>query len=182
MGTCQVEGLAAWSQSPVGSNNIVFLPSLNALCLVQSCDKYWSTAKNDPNVKKACAVLFDENCCKATKPQYVVPKGESGKLCGVKGSLFSSSCKGPKLKDDVESPLVMPGCKLEVWDKGDGQEQAAKEEKKSANAGNLRDNKDRYNRNKLVFTATGKPHWVEELNDDFDDMDEDIESYRCTCN
>ena len=71
----------------------------------------------------------------------------------------------------------MPGCKLEVWDKGDGQEQvlfflgrknsamdgtgldrnnindrvissnslfkAAKEEKKSANAGNLRDNKDR---------------------------------------
>ena len=41
---------------------------------------------------------------------------------------------------------------------------------------------DRYNRNKLVFTATGKPHWVEELNDDFDDMDEDIESYRCTCN
>merc|ERR1712032_948742 len=132
----------------------VFLPSLNGLCLVQSCDKYWSTAKNDPNVKKACAVLFDENCCKATKPQYVVPKGESGKLCGVSGSLFSSSCKGPKLKDDVES----------------------------ANAGNLRDNKDRYNRNKLVFTAMGKPHWVEELNDDFDDMDEDIESYRCTCN
>ena len=41
---------------------------------------------------------------------------------------------------------------------------------------------DRYNRNKLVFTARGKPHWVEELNDDFDDMDEDIESYRCTCN
>ena len=40
----------------------------------------------------------------------------------------------------------------------------------------------RYNRNKLVFTAKGKPHWVEELNDDFDDMDEDIESYRCTCN
>ena len=41
---------------------------------------------------------------------------------------------------------------------------------------------ERYNRNKLVFTAKGKPHWVEELNDDFDDMDEDIESYRCTCN
>merc|ERR1712080_365564 len=99
----------------------VFLPSINALCLVQSCDKYWSTAKNDPNVKKACAVLFDENCCKA--------KGESGKLCGVSGSLFSGSCKGPKLKDDVESLLVMPGRKLEVWDKGDGQEQAAKEEK-----------------------------------------------------
>merc|ERR1712037_811111 len=149
----------------------LFLPSINSLCLVQSCDKYWSTAKNDPNVKKAGAVLFDENCCKGTKPQYVVPKGESGRLCGVSGSLFSGSCKGPKLKDDVESLLVMPGCKLEVWDKGDGQEQAAKEEKKSANAGNLRDNKDR-----------GKPHWVEELNDDFDDMDEDIESYRCTCN
>ena len=133
----------------------------------------------------------------------------------------------------------MPGCKLEVWDKGDGQEQVLFSRKKDlilgwmeqaltkitlmialsfhipcsrlqrrrkslqmlATSGIIRTgahqtalNKrkllnngkdafdDRYNRNKLVFTATGKPHWVEELNDDFDDMDEDIESYRCTCN
>ena len=40
----------------------------------------------------------------------------------------------------------------------------------------------RYDRNKLVFTATRTPNWVEELDDDFDDMNEDIESYRCTCN
>ena len=39
----------------------------------------------------------------------------------------------------------------------------------------------RYEKNKLVFTATRTPNWVEELDDDFDDMNEDIESYRCTC-
>ena len=74
----------------------------------------------------------------------------------------------------------MPGCTLEVWDKGSGLEDAKKEEKKGANAGNIRDNKDRYKRNKLAVTAFGSPNWVEEINDDFDDMDEDIESYRCS--
>ena len=75
----------------------------------------------------------------------------------------------------------MPGCTLEVWDKGSGLKDAVDEEKKGPNAGNIKDNKDRYDRNKLVFTATGTPNWVEELDDDFDDMDEDIESYRCRC-
>ena len=75
----------------------------------------------------------------------------------------------------------MPGCTLEVWDKGSGLEDAVDEEKKGPNAGNIKDNKDRYDRNKLVFTATGTPNWVEELDDDFDDMNEDIESYRCRC-
>ena len=39
----------------------------------------------------------------------------------------------------------------------------------------------RYDRNKISITATGSPNWIEELDDDFDDMDEDIETYRCTC-
>ena len=30
----------------------------------QGCDKYWAAAKNDKDVKNACAVIFDENCCK----------------------------------------------------------------------------------------------------------------------
>ena len=72
----------------------------------------------------------------------------------------------------------MPGCTLEVWDKGSGLEDAQKEEKKGFNAGNIRDNKDRYDRNKLTISAQGTPNFVEEINDDFDDMDEDIESYR----
>ena len=42
-----------------------------------------------------------------------------------------------------QSLIVMPGCKLEVWDKGSGLEDAVKQEKKSPNAGNIRDNKDR---------------------------------------
>ena len=37
---------------------------------------------------------------------------------------------------------------------------------------------DRYDRNKLVFSAFQNIQIVEEINDDFDDMDEDIESYR----
>ena len=39
----------------------------------------------------------------------------------------------------------------------------------------------RYDRNKLSITATGSPNWIEELEDDFEDMEEDIETYRCTC-
>ena len=56
-----------------------------------------------------------------------------------------------------------------------------KEEAKGFNAGNYKDNEDRYDKNKLVFTAKGSPNMIEELNDDFKDMDEDIGSYRCKC-
>merc|ERR1711874_913865 len=92
-----------------------------------------------------------------------------------------SSCVGPRLKDDIESLVVMPGCTLEVWDHGSGLKNAKAEERKSYNAGNYKDAKDRYKRNKLVFSAFQNIQIVEEINDDFDDMDEDIESYRCRC-
>ena len=72
----------------------------------------------------------------------------------------------------------MPGCTLEVWDKRNGLAKAKAEERKSYNAGNYKDSVDRYKRNKLVFSAKQTPHMVEELNDDFNDMNEDIESYR----
>merc|ERR1711942_8586 len=158
------------------------VPSLNALCAIQGCDKWYNTVKNNASVTGACAVMFDENCCKSSKTFHIVKKGEEGKLCGTVSSLNPfSSCKGPKLKDDIESLAVMPGCTLEVWDKGSGLEDAQKEEKKGFNAGNIRDNKDRYDRNKLTISAKGTPNFVEEINDDFDDMDEDIESYRCKC-
>ena len=50
-----------------------------------------------------------------------------------------------------QSLIVMPGCKLEVWDKGSGLEDAAKQEKKSANAGNIRDNKDRWRQHLVTY-------------------------------
>merc|ERR1712018_447315 len=130
------------------------VPALNALCLINSCDSYWSGAQAKLKKDGACAVLFDENCC-----------------------------KGSGLKDDIEALFVMPGCKLEVWDHGSGLEDAVKEERKGFNQGDYKNMKDLYDQNKLVFRADRtKPHWVEEINDDFDDMDEDIESFRCTCN
>ena len=45
----------------------------------------------------------------------------------------------------------MPGCQLEVWDKGSGLEDAVKQEKKSPNAGNIRDNKDRCSRHLVMY-------------------------------
>ena len=83
--------------------------------------------------------------------------------------------------DDVESIAVMPGCKLEVWDKDDGLEKQLDAERKGANAGFLRAAKDQYKQNLLVLQAVGKPNWINELDDDFDDLNEDIDSYRCTC-
>merc|ERR1712227_1188453 len=101
--------------------------------------------------------LFEENCCKSVgtfgdaKKLFVVPRGGKGKLCGTSKTLLnsaasvigagtSSSCTGPDLKDNVKSLIVMPGCTLEVWDKDTNVEE---EEKKGANAGNLRDAVDR---------------------------------------
>merc|ERR1712130_87493 len=95
----------------------------------------------------------------------------------------SFKLQGSGLKDDIEALFVMPGCKLEVWDHGSGLEDAIKEERKGFNQGDYKNMKDLYDQNKLVFRADRtKPHWVEEINDDFDDMDEDIESFRRTCN
>jgi len=153
-----------------------------SLCMIQSCNKWWNGVRNDRKITGACAVMFDENCCKKSKTFHVVQRGEEGKLCGLTSRLNPlSSCKGPRLKDDIESFVVMPGCTLEVWDKRSGLADAKKEERKSANAGNYKDNKDRYDKNKLVFKAVQNIQIVEEINDDFNDMNEDIESYRCRC-
>merc|ERR1712014_439116 len=162
---------------------LAVVPALNALCLVNSCDSYWKGAQAKLKKDGACAVLFDENCCKSSADHLVVKKGDQGKLCGTGSGLNPlSSCKGRGLKDDIEALFVMPGCKLEVWDHGSGLEDVIDEERKGFNQGDYKNMKDLYDQNKLIFRADRtKPHWVEEINDDFDDMDEDIESFRCTC-
>ena len=39
-----------------------------------------------------------------------MPRGGQGKMCGsISGRNPLSSCKGPRLEDDVESFIVMPG-------------------------------------------------------------------------
>jgi len=160
-----------------------FLHSVQSVCLLNSCSKWWGKSKNDADIKNACAVLFDENCCDTKDTKYVVPKGGKGKLCSTSGSLNPfSSCKGPRLSDDIESLVVMPGCTLEVWDHDDGLEDQEKEERKSFNEGSLKSAKDTYDKNKLTLSAKGTPNWINELDDDFDDLNEDIDSYRCTCN
>merc|ERR1712212_1407999 len=125
----------------------IALPQLNAFCLKQGCDKYFEKVKTDPKVTGACAVLFEENCCKS-----VGTFGDAKKLCGTSKTLLNaaasvigagttSTCTGPDLKDNVKSLIVMPGCTLEVWDKDSNPERkgslwyAEEEEKKGANAG-----------------------------------------------
>ena len=135
-------------------------------------------------------------------------------MCGsISGRNPLSSCQGPRLEDDVESFIVMPGsqftftkercfkhdqqhyflvpsitffliltgCTLEVWDESDGVDKQVSAERKSANEGFIRNAKDLYNKEKLVLRAEGDANWIEELNDDFNDMNEDISSYRCRC-
>merc|ERR1712106_537212 len=186
-------GVSSWNSSELTAFimtklvlllGLAMVPSIHSLCAIQGCDKWWNAgAKSNVSITGACAVMFDENCCKASKTFYIVKREEEGKLCGTVSSFNPfSSCEGPRLKDDIESLVVMPGCTLEVWDKGSGLADAKKEEAKSYNKGNYKDNEDRYDRNKLVFSAFKDIQIVEEINDDFDDMDEDIESYRCRCN
>merc|ERR1712146_233295 len=107
------------------------IPSLHSLCVINKCSNWWSANKN--NVTGVCAVLFDENCCDTGSTHYSIKIGEKGKLCSTGSSLNPfSSCQGPRLDNDVESMIVMPGCKLEVWDDEDGLEDPEDEEKKGS--------------------------------------------------
>ena len=153
------------------------LPHLQSVCVLNKCSSWWSN--NKENVTGICAVLFEENCCATGQTSFSVTPGQEGKLCGtVSGFNPFSSCEGPRLEDDVESFIVMPGCKLEVWDDREGAKNALAEESKGFNQGNLRDAKDRYNQDKLVLEARDSPNWIEELKNDFDELNKDIGSYR----
>ena len=91
--------------------------------MFQGCDKYFNSVKSNRNITGSCAVLFDENCCKAVgtfgsnEKLLVVPRGGKGKLCGTSSSLLNSaaslvgagtasSCNGPNLKDKVKVIIV----------------------------------------------------------------------------
>merc|ERR1712019_23559 len=171
---------------------VSILPLANSLCLVNQCSDYAKSIERNNTIKNACAVIFDENCCKASAAHHVIKKGESGSLCkgsitsGLRGAVNAvtggSGCKGPTgLNDDVESTFVLPGCTLEVWDESEGLDKAIKAERESKNAGLVRNLKDIHDGEKLSLTAFDKPNWIEELNDDFDDLNEDISSFRCNC-
>merc|ERR1711974_477830 len=56
---------------------LAVVPALNALCLVNSCDSYWKGAQAKLKKDGACAVLFDENCCKSSK-DHLVEEGGAG--------------------------------------------------------------------------------------------------------
>ena len=117
----------------------IALPQLNAFCLkqvrltlgsfkvllalFQGCDKYFDKVKTDAKVTGACAVLFEENCCKSVgtfgdaKKLFVVPRGGKGKLCGTSKTLLNaaasvvgagttSTCTGPDLKDNVKVAIL----------------------------------------------------------------------------
>merc|ERR1711976_675690 len=140
------------------------LHSCQGLCFINKCSSWWSNAKKNSTITGACAVLFDENCCDTGDTHFVVPRNGQGKMCGsISGRNPLSSCKGPS---------------LEVWDESDGVDKQISAEKKSANEGYIRNAKDLYNKEKLVLRAEGDANWIEELNDDFNDMNEDISSYR----
>merc|ERR1719192_2909989 len=109
--------------------------STQAVCFLNSCSKWWGKAKTNSSITEACAVLFDENCCDTGDTNLIIPRGGKGKMCGSLSSLNPlSSCQGPRLSDDVESLVVMPGCTLEVWDEDDGVEKQEREERVSFNA------------------------------------------------
>merc|ERR1711936_429722 len=114
---------------------LAVVPYIQSLCVLNQCSSWWAANKN--NVTGVCAVLFDENCCDTGDTSFAIKRGEKGKLCSGGSSLNPfSSCKGPRLDNDVESMIVMPGCKLEVWDDEDGVSDAEDEERKSFNEGN----------------------------------------------
>merc|ERR1711990_334863 len=69
----------------------IVLPQLNAFCLKQGCDKYFDKVKTDAKVTGACAVLFEENCCKS-----VGTFGDAKKLFVVQEAARGSCAAPPR--------------------------------------------------------------------------------------
>merc|ERR1712080_691557 len=133
------------------------IPSLQAVCLLHSCSRWISSKSGDRGFQDACAVVFDENCCKDSKDKYMIPKNTEGQFCrsrilggGPRG------CKGTKgIRDDIESLIVRPGCTLGVWKDGSGLTNAKAAEAQGPQQGAAKHDRDMADRKKGRFVAVG---------------------------
>jgi len=106
-----------------------------------------------------CAVLYDEQKCKKSSSYLSLRNGDEGVL-----PLFTTGLR----RNDVESLIVKYRCKLELWDDDNGFEKGAKPDVVI----------DRSSRTNL-----GRNKYVDSLadEDEYEDLDEKISAYRCTC-
>eukprot|EP00092_Neocalanus_flemingeri_P070173 GFUD01086096.1.p1 GENE.GFUD01086096.1~~GFUD01086096.1.p1 ORF type:complete len:175 (+),score=44.23 GFUD01086096.1:98-622(+) len=107
-----------------------------------------------------CAVLYDKEKCERSNNYLSILPGAQGVL-----PLINLHTRGLRA-NDAESLIVRDRCKLELWDKRDGLEKGSPPD--------------------LVIDRT--PWWnvlgdkhVDELDDDYEEMNEAISAYRCTC-
>eukprot|EP00092_Neocalanus_flemingeri_P017312 GFUD01018724.1.p1 GENE.GFUD01018724.1~~GFUD01018724.1.p1 ORF type:complete len:175 (-),score=41.40 GFUD01018724.1:102-626(-) len=107
-----------------------------------------------------CAVLYDEEMCERSNNYLSILPGAQGVLPRI--NLHTRGLRA----NDAESLIVRDRCKLELWDKRDGLEKGSPPD--------------------LVIDRT--PWWnvlgdkyVDELDDDYEEMNEAISAYRCTC-
>jgi len=103
-----------------------------------------------------CAVLYDYEKCSRDGAFLGITPGGSGVL-----PVLSKELR----RNDVESLVVRRKCKLELWDKADGLEKGQAPD--------------------LVIDRTQRFYvenkYIDDLNDDYPDMNEAISAYRCTC-
>jgi len=104
-----------------------------------------------------CAVLYDEEKCARSGAFLSILPGGNGPLPILTRGLR---------RNDAESLVVRRNCKLELWDKADGLE-----------LGQAPD---------LVIDRTQwynswRNKYIDDLSDDYSDMDEAISAYRCSC-
>merc|ERR1711892_328141 len=151
---------------------LVAVHQLDGACIINSCSKYWENNKN--SLAGKCAVLFEDNCCDDDDELYIITNNEANKLRGIG---FSGGVGPFGFQDDTESLVVRPGCTLEVWDSSTGYENAEAE-----TPGSAADQSQISNGEKLRFTApASEPILINDLDDDFDDMNNDIDSFSCKC-
>merc|ERR1712026_88954 len=109
-----------------------------------------------------CAAMYDEEKCKRSSSFLELKPGDQGVLPLI--TLLTSDLR----RNDVESLIVRYRCKLELWDSDTGLEEGAAPD--------------------LVIDRTsrlslGRNKYVDSLADEeeYEDMDEKISAYRCTC-
>merc|ERR1711890_19092 len=103
-----------------------------------------------------CAVLYDKERCDRSHSFLNVAPGGEGVLPILTRGLR---------RNDVESLLVRRRCKLELWDRAEGFEQGTAPD--------------------LVIDRTPwyvvSNKYIDELDDDYEEMNEAISAYRCSC-
>lgn len=112
-------------------------------------------------------------------------------LADILPTASTPGCKGTRgLKNDIESIIIRPGCTVEVWTDGSGLDDAKAEERKGAQQGSAKHDRDIQQKKKAQFVNAGSEDVIFEdlgyktqktVGIGYKYLNNNIEAFRCHC-